>query len=68
MIVHQLCSAPSPSQAKALAEFEGQFNYPLGAGRSFRISHGEDYPRFFRAIGKASYRAGVRSWQPTLPI
>jgi hypothetical protein len=53
MIVHQLCGPPAPALAQALASFEEQFSYPLGPGRSFRISHGEDYPRFFRAIGEA---------------
>lgn len=43
--------APEPALAEALAAFEEQFNYPLGPGRSFRISHGDDYGRFFRAIG-----------------
>jgi hypothetical protein len=52
--IHPLRSAPSPELAKALAEFESRFTYPLGPGRSFRISHGEDYPRFFRAIGNAT--------------
>jgi hypothetical protein len=54
MIVHQLCSAPPKSLSQALADFEQQFTYPLGPGRLFRISHGDDYSRFFRAIGKAA--------------
>jgi hypothetical protein len=54
MIVHQLRKAPAQSLSRALTKFERQFSYPLGSGRSFRISHGEDYPRFFRAIGKAA--------------
>jgi hypothetical protein len=54
MKVHHLATAPSPELAKSLARFEEQFTYPLGPGRSFRISHGEDYPRFFRAIGEAA--------------
>ncbi|NQZ57313.1 MAG: hypothetical protein HRT88_07565 [Lentisphaeraceae bacterium] len=33
-------------------EFERSFQYPLGEAGSFRISHGEDYGRFFRSIGK----------------
>src|SRR5262249_24261001 len=36
------------------ADFETQFTYPLGPGRTFRISHGDDYPRFFRAMGQAA--------------
>jgi hypothetical protein len=51
MIVHALSAAPVPALALALARFEEQFTYPLGPGRSFRIAHGDDYPRFFRAIG-----------------
>ncbi len=50
MIVHRLRAAPSAELARALAAFEAQFRYPLGPGRTFRISHGEDYPRFFRAM------------------
>lgn len=34
--------------------FERQFRYPLGEHQSFRISHGEDYSRFYRAIGEAT--------------
>jgi len=44
-------AAPPPELARALERFEKQFTYPLGPGRSFRISHGADYPRFFRSIG-----------------
>ncbi|AWM39275.1 hypothetical protein GobsT_24230 [Gemmata obscuriglobus] len=54
MNVHHLTAAPGADLAAALARFEEQFTYPLGAGRSFRISHGDDYPRFFRAIGDAA--------------
>jgi hypothetical protein len=53
MTLHRLEAAPPPALARALAGFEMSFTYPLGPGRTFRISHGEDYPRFFRAIGKA---------------
>ena len=41
------------SLAAALKNFEAQFRYPLGRDRWFTISHGEDYTRFFRAIGEA---------------
>src|SRR6266705_2635012 len=51
MKVWQLSSAPSPALARALAEFEAPFTYPLGPGKFFRISHGEDYTLFFRAQG-----------------
>lgn len=54
MIVHRLQSKPSPEVAHKLEEFEKQFSYPLGPSRSFRISHGEDYPCFYRAIGEAA--------------
>ncbi|WP_166831881.1 N-acetyltransferase [Thalassoroseus pseudoceratinae] len=52
MNVHQLSSAPSQQLTHELMRFEEQFAYPLGEGQTFRISHGEDYPRFFRALGK----------------
>jgi hypothetical protein len=51
--LHSLQDAPEPALAQALADFEDGFTYPLGPGRWFRISHGEDYPRFFRAMGPA---------------
>jgi hypothetical protein len=54
MTVHRLCGPPPLELARALADFEAQFTYPLGPGRSFRIAHGDDYPRFFRAIGEAA--------------
>src|SRR5690606_37342637 len=53
MNVHQLVLAPSASLAARLDEFERQFRYPLGSGQTFYISHGDDYPRFFRAMGEA---------------
>lgn len=51
MTVHRIQEAPSPELSRALATFEQQFRYPLGPGRTFRISHGDDYPLFFRAMG-----------------
>lgn len=51
MIVHRIHDPPSAALALALGTFEEQFRYPLGPGRTFRISHGEDYPRFFRSMG-----------------
>jgi hypothetical protein len=54
MILHALREAPNARLAESLAAFETQFTYPLGPGRFFRISHGDDYPRFFRAIGDAT--------------
>lgn len=44
---------PDPKVAEQLERFEGQFHYPLGQHGWFRISHGSDYTRFFRAIGEA---------------
>ena len=52
MNVHALEAVSSSRLAGALARFETQFTYPLGPGRSFRISHGDDYARFFRALGE----------------
>ncbi len=52
MNVHTLAASPPPELARALGRFEEQFRYPLGPGRFFRIDHGEDYPRFFRAMGE----------------
>jgi hypothetical protein len=43
-----------------LAQFEAQFTYPLGPERFFRISHGDDYPRFFRAMGEAACFVALR--------
>jgi hypothetical protein len=54
MTVRAIHLAPPPDLARALERFEEQFTYPLGAGRSFRISHGADYPRFFRSIGEGT--------------
>jgi hypothetical protein len=60
MIVHHLTNLPSPQLAQALDRFEKQFRYPLGPDRTFRISHGEDYPRFFRAMGEATCFVAAR--------
>ena len=54
MTVHRLIASPSQELARALDQFEEQFRYPLGPGRFFRISHGEDYARFFRAMGEGA--------------
>lgn len=55
MIIRRISGPPSPMMARALAEFEVPFTYPLGPGRFFRITHGEDYTLFFRAIGEEAY-------------
>ena len=52
MNVHALETVDSAPMAGALKRFERQFTYPLGSGRSFRISHGDDYVRFFRAMAR----------------
>ena len=52
MIIRPIDAAPHAELAHALARFEEQFRYPLGPGRFFRIEHGQDYPRFFRAMGE----------------
>lgn len=50
-----MLQGPPPSGlARALETFEQQFTYPLGPGRSFRISHGADYMRFYRAMGEVA--------------
>src|SRR5258708_33004983 len=51
MNLHSLSVPPNPGLAQALAEFEEPFTYPLGPGKFFRITHGEDYTLFFRAMG-----------------
>lgn len=53
MTIESFLDPPPAERARALAEFERQFHYPLGPGRSFRIEHGDDYARFYRAIGDA---------------
>lgn len=50
----RLNDSPEASLSVALASFEGKFTYPLGETSRFRISHGDDYPRFFCAIGNAA--------------
>jgi len=66
MTIRILTQAPESDLATALEEFERQFTYPLGSGQSFRISHGPDYPRFFRTIAgdsSASFVAVGRNGQ-----
>lgn len=53
MRVLTLTTEPPPELAAALDRFERQFQYPLGPGRSFRVSHGARYLPFFRAMGEA---------------
>jgi len=53
MKIHRISAAPSVAMAAALADFEQRFRYPLGPEAWFRISHGADYPAFFRSMGEA---------------
>jgi Acetyltransferase (GNAT) domain len=53
MKIRCLSGPPDPETAAALAHFEKEFTYPLGPDRSFSISHGADYSRFFRSMGEA---------------
>jgi hypothetical protein len=52
MNVLTITRAPSASIAAALDRFERDFQYPLGTHDTFRVCHGADYSRFFRAMGK----------------
>jgi hypothetical protein len=52
MKFHRFTDEVSAETGRALAEFEREFSYPLGPAERFRISHGEDYLPFFRAIGE----------------
>lgn len=61
MNLHTIRNKPSPRLAAALTEFEQQFSYPLGPGTAFRIDHGHDYPRFYRAMGKNACFVAERS-------
>ena len=36
-----------------MSVFVDSFSYPLGENKTFKISHGVDYGRFFRSIGKS---------------
>jgi hypothetical protein len=58
--IETLDSTPPPKLAAALEEFESQFRYPLGSDAWFRISHGADYTRFFRAMGDARCFVALR--------
>jgi hypothetical protein len=54
MKIHSLHEAPPSWLGEALGCFEVRFRYPLGAGVSFRISHGRAYLPFFQAMGEAT--------------
>ena len=52
MQVIELDSPCPPGLSASLDRFERYFRYPLGKNRWFRISHGEDYSRFYRSMGE----------------
>ena len=54
MTILELSSPPTPELGTALAEFERSFLYPLGSDQKFRISHGQEYLPFFRAMGEVT--------------
>lgn len=51
MNLHTFRESPPDWLGAALERFEHQFEYPLGADATFRISHGRAYLPFFEAIG-----------------
>jgi len=53
MRILTLDAPAAPELAAEIARFEAGFTYPLGPTTRFRISHGDDHTRFFRAIGPA---------------
>lgn len=53
MKIQEVRTQPNSKLSAALEAFESEFRYPLGTDSWFRISHGDDYTRFFRAIGEA---------------
>lgn len=52
MKLHRFTDEVPAPMGRALTQFEREFSYPLGPAERFRISHGEDYLPFFRAIGE----------------
>lgn len=54
MNIHSFRETPPDWLGLALERFELQFQYPLGAGETFRISHGRKYLPFFAAMGTAT--------------
>ncbi len=54
MTIRMIRETPPPQLAVKVEEFESAFTYPLGPGRSFRISHSPDYTRFYRSMGDAA--------------
>ena len=54
MIVRSLTHPINKSTLNELAQFERQFQYPLGPDNHFSISHGSEYLPFFAAMGAAT--------------
>lgn len=54
MNIHTLHEPPPAWLGEALERFERQFDYPLGDGGRFSISHGREYLPFFAAMGDAT--------------
>jgi len=54
MIVRSLTHPICRSTLDELAQFEQQFQYPLGPDNHFSISHGSEYLPFFAAMGAAT--------------
>lgn len=54
MIVRSLTHPICRSTLDELAQFEQQFQYPLGPDSHFSISHGSEYLPFFAAMGAAT--------------
>ena len=54
MKIHSFREAPPEWLGSPLERFEHQFQYPLGSGETFRISHGREYLPFFAAMGTAT--------------
>lgn len=53
MKILALEARPDAKLAHMLQRFEQQFSYPLGNAQHFHVVHGDDYPLFFRAMGRA---------------
>jgi hypothetical protein len=53
MEIRTFTGSVPPETGAAMEAFEEEFSYPLGDACRFRIRHGRDYLRFFRAMGRA---------------
>ncbi|MEJ7595997.1 MAG: hypothetical protein WKF77_31185 [Planctomycetaceae bacterium] len=59
MIVRSMTHPINRPTLDELAVFERQFQYPLGPGNHFSISHGSEYLPFFAAMGAATLLVAV---------